>query len=56
MKGAQEKELIEAATARSNGKVAGAHGAAARLGIPASTLLESKIRQLGIGKRGFGGT
>ena len=51
----QEKELIEAALARSNGKVAGAHGAAARLGIPASTL-ESKIRQLGIEKRRFGGT
>jgi formate hydrogenlyase transcriptional activator len=44
--------LIEAALARSHGKVAGASGAAARLGIPASTL-ESKIRQLEIDKRRF---
>jgi hypothetical protein len=41
----QEKVLIEAALARSQGKVAGADGAAAQFGIPASTL-ESKIRQL----------
>jgi formate hydrogenlyase transcriptional activator len=45
----QEKALIEAALARSQGKVAGADGAAAKLGIPASTL-ESKIRQLNIEK------
>jgi PAS domain S-box-containing protein len=45
----QEKALIEAALARSHGKVAGADGAAAQLGIPASTL-ESKIRQLKIEK------
>jgi formate hydrogenlyase transcriptional activator len=45
----QEKVLIEAALARSQGKVAGADGAAAQLGIPASTL-ESKIRQLKIEK------
>jgi len=37
------------ALARSRGKVAGANGAAAKLGIPASTL-ESKIRQLKIEK------
>jgi DNA-binding NtrC family response regulator len=49
----QEKVLIEAALARSNGKVAGADGAAAQLGIPASTL-ESKIRQLNIDKRRYG--
>jgi transcriptional regulator with GAF, ATPase, and Fis domain len=48
----RERELIEAALARSHGKVAGAGGAAARLGIPASTL-ESKIRQLEIDKRRF---
>src|ERR1700740_2697130 len=45
----QEKELIEAALAKSRGKVAGPSGAAATLGIPASTL-ESKIKQLGIEK------
>src|SRR5713226_8926667 len=33
----QEKELIEAALAKSRGKVAGPSGAAATLGIPAST-------------------
>jgi DNA-binding NtrC family response regulator len=48
----QEKELIEAALARSRGKVAGANGAAALLEIPASTL-ESKIRQLKIDKQRF---
>jgi transcriptional regulator with GAF, ATPase, and Fis domain len=41
--------VIEAALARSQGKVAGADGAAALVGIPASTL-ESKIRQLKIEK------
>jgi formate hydrogenlyase transcriptional activator len=46
--------MIEAALARSRGKVAGANGAAARLGIPASTL-ESKIRLLRIEKRKFTG-
>jgi formate hydrogenlyase transcriptional activator len=48
----QERELIEAALARSHGKVAGASGAAAKLGIPPSTL-ESKIRQLRIDKRRY---
>jgi DNA-binding NtrC family response regulator len=48
----QEKEMIETALAKSRGKVAGPHGAAVRLGIPASTL-ESKIKQLGIEKRRF---
>jgi PAS domain S-box-containing protein len=48
----RERELIEAALARSHGKVAGASGAAAHLGIPASTL-ESKIRQLKIEKQRF---
>jgi len=44
-----EKELIEAALAESNGKVAGPNGAAAKLGIPRSTL-GLKIKQLKIGK------
>ena len=48
----QEKVLIEAALARTHGKVAGADGAAAQLGVPASTL-ESKIRQLKIEKRRY---
>ena len=42
-----EKELIEAALAESNGKVAGSNGAAAKLGIPRSTL-DLKIKQLNI--------
>lgn len=44
-----EKELIEAALAKSNGKVAGPNGAAVRLGIPRSTL-DLKIKQLNISK------
>src|SRR5437762_1187163 len=47
-----EQEQIEAALAQSNGKVSGAHGAAAILGIPASTL-ESKIRTLRINKHAY---
>jgi len=42
-----EKELIEAALAESNGIVAGPNGAAAKLGIPRSTL-DLKIKQLNI--------
>jgi PAS domain S-box-containing protein len=49
-----ERKRIEAALAQSNGKVSGAHGAAAKLGIPASTL-ESKIRCLRINKFQFKG-
>jgi PAS domain S-box-containing protein len=49
-----ERRRIEAALAQSNGKVSGAHGAAAKLGIPASTL-ESKIRSLRINKFQFKG-
>jgi transcriptional regulator with PAS, ATPase and Fis domain len=49
---AQEKELIEAALAESNGKVSGPSGAAARLGIPQSTL-DSKIKSLKINKYQF---
>jgi PAS domain S-box-containing protein len=48
----QEKEMIEAALAKSQGKVAGPRGAAAKLGIPPSTL-ESKIKQLKIEKSRF---
>jgi PAS domain S-box-containing protein len=44
-----EKGLIESALVESNGKVAGPNGAAARLGIPPSTL-HLKIKQLGIKK------
>jgi transcriptional regulator with PAS, ATPase and Fis domain len=49
---AQEKEIIEAALAESKGKVSGALGAAAKLGIPQSTL-DSKIRSLRIDKYRF---
>jgi formate hydrogenlyase transcriptional activator len=49
---AQERQLIEQALADSRGRVAGPHGAAARLGLSASTL-ESKIRRLGIDKYRF---
>jgi PAS domain S-box-containing protein len=44
-----EKELIEAALVESKGKVAGPNGAAAKLGIPRSTL-DLKIKQLNIKK------
>jgi formate hydrogenlyase transcriptional activator len=47
-----EKDAIEAALADSKGRVAGPFGAAARLGVPASTL-ESKIKSLQIEKRRF---
>jgi formate hydrogenlyase transcriptional activator len=49
-----EQERIEAALAQSRGKVSGASGAAAKLGMPASTL-ESKIRSLKINKYSFKG-
>jgi formate hydrogenlyase transcriptional activator len=47
-----ERELIEAALAESNGKVAGQNGAAAKLEIPRSTL-DLKIKQLNIKKNTF---
>jgi formate hydrogenlyase transcriptional activator len=50
-----EKELIEAALAETKGRVAGPHGAAAQLHIPASTL-ESKVRALKIDKYKFRST
>jgi PAS domain S-box-containing protein len=46
----QERKIIETALAESKGKVAGPEGAAAKLGIPRSTL-DSKIKQLRIKKR-----
>jgi formate hydrogenlyase transcriptional activator len=45
-----EKDLIEAALAESKGKIAGPNGAAAKLGIPRSTL-DLKIKQLNIKKQ-----
>jgi formate hydrogenlyase transcriptional activator len=48
----QEKEMIESALAESRGRVAGPLGAAAKLGIPPTTL-ESKIRSLKINKHRF---
>jgi PAS domain S-box-containing protein len=48
----QEKELIESALAETRGRIAGPSGAAAKLGIPRSTL-ETKIRKLGIKKHRF---
>jgi PAS domain S-box-containing protein len=49
---AHEKALIEGALRASGGRVFGPSGAAARLGIPRSTL-ESRIRALKINKRRF---
>jgi formate hydrogenlyase transcriptional activator len=49
---AQEKDMIEAALRDSGGRVSGPAGAAARLGMPGSTL-ESKIRSLKINKNRF---
>jgi len=49
---AQEKAIIEAALRECGGRVSGASGAAARLGIPGTTL-ESKIKALKINKYRF---
>ena len=48
----EETEMIENALASSRGRVAGPDGAAAKLGIPRSTL-ESRIRALQIDKNRF---
>jgi len=48
----RERKIIEAALAESGGRIAGPHGAAAKLGIPRQTL-DSKIRSLGINKNQF---
>jgi PAS domain S-box-containing protein len=47
-----EREIIEAALAETRGRVSGPSGAAARLGIPPSTL-DHRIRALRINKRQF---
>jgi formate hydrogenlyase transcriptional activator len=49
---AHEKALIESALAASKGRVSGRHGAAAQLGMPASTL-DAKIRSLRINKHQY---
>jgi PAS domain S-box-containing protein len=48
----EEKDLIEAALRECGGRVSGPSGAAARLGVPGSTL-ESKIKALKINKNRF---
>src|SRR3989449_911417 len=48
----REREMIEAALRESRGRIAGAFGAAAKLGIPRQTL-DSKIAALGIDKYRF---
>jgi formate hydrogenlyase transcriptional activator len=48
----QEKEMIEAALAESQGRISGPAGAAAKLGLPAQTL-DSKIKRLKINKYRF---
>jgi formate hydrogenlyase transcriptional activator len=48
----QQKEMIEAALAESQGRISGPAGAATRLGLPARTL-ESKIKRLKINKYKF---
>jgi formate hydrogenlyase transcriptional activator len=47
----REVEIIEAALAKSHGRISGPSGAAAKLGIPRQTL-ESKIKRLGLDKYG----
>ena len=49
---ARERAIVEAALTESQGRVSGPSGAAAKLGIPRSTL-ESKIRSLGLNKNRF---
>jgi transcriptional regulator with GAF, ATPase, and Fis domain len=48
----EDREIIGAALAEAKGRVSGPSGAAARLGIPPSTL-ESKIRSMNINKYRF---
>jgi PAS domain S-box-containing protein len=52
MPASQEKQTIEDALAQAQGRVSGPSGAAARLGIPASTL-DSKIKTFKINKHRF---
>jgi formate hydrogenlyase transcriptional activator len=49
---AHEKEVIEAALAECHGRISGPAGAAAKLGVPDSTL-EAKVKRLGIDKYRF---
>jgi formate hydrogenlyase transcriptional activator len=51
----EEKKAIEAALAEAEGQVSGPSGAAAKLGIPPSTL-DSKIRAFKINKHAFRST
>jgi len=48
----QEKQIVEAALAESNGRISGTAGAAAKLGLPSRTL-DSKIKRLKINKYKF---
>jgi formate hydrogenlyase transcriptional activator len=48
----EDRRMIDAALAQTEGRVSGPSGAAAILGVPASTL-ESKIRSLNINKHSF---
>ncbi len=48
----QERQIIEAALAESNGRISGTAGAAAKLGVPSRTL-DSKIKRLKINKYKF---
>ena len=50
--GDRERAMIEGALAETKGRVSGPSGAAAKLGLPRSTL-ESKIRSLGLNKNRF---
>jgi formate hydrogenlyase transcriptional activator len=50
--GDRERSMIEGALAETKGRVSGPSGAAAKLGLPRSTL-ESKIRSLGLNKNRF---
>ena len=47
-----QREMIEAALAHTHGRVAGPQGAAAKLGVPRTTL-ESKIKSLHIDKNRY---
>jgi formate hydrogenlyase transcriptional activator len=49
---AEDRKVIDSALAAAGGRVSGPSGAAAMLGIPASTL-ESKIRAMNINKYSF---
>ena len=52
MSASEEKKTIEAALADAAGRISGPSGAAAKLGIPPSTL-DSKIRVLKINKHRY---